>query len=396
MQLHVNASRQYLQPHDSLESQSFAPSQSATVRRRLAAISFRETCLHSLHGLAREVGVGTVLLKDEGQRSSLKSFKALGGAHAVIRLILSQASRALGREITPEELGSDPVREFAGTLTLTCATDGNHGRSVASAATRLGCRSVIYIHEGVSESRANAIRDQGAEVIRVTGNYDDSVAYAARSAAEHGWYIVSDTSWPGYEEIPVWVMQGYLVMVEEALAQAAQLGKTISHIFLQAGVGGYAAAVAAYVRNAGGAAFPRVIVVEPDLAACLYESSVRDESRKIAAAQATIMGMLECYEPSLIAWRILQKDAFAFMTISDRQCLRAMAKLAYPVIGDTPVESGESGAAGVAALLELAGAGRARELLGLDEQSVVLLFNTEAATDEQLYATLLRQALESS
>lgn len=394
MQLHVNSSRQYLHPHDTLEKESFAPALSASVRRRLEGIAYRETPLHRLSTLAKEVGVGAVLVKDEGQRSALKSFKALGGAHAVVRLVLAEASKAFGREVTPEELTSAPVKAFAGKLTLTCATDGNHGRSVASAATRIGCRSVIYVHEGVSASRAEAIRQQGAEVIRVTGNYDDSVVFAAKSAGEHGWFIVSDTSWPGYEEIPVWVMQGYLVMIDEALSQARELGQKISHIFLQAGVGGYAAAVSAYVRNLGGAAFPRIVVVEPDLAACLYESSVRDQALKIPAGPATVMGMLECYEPSMIAWRILQKDAYAFMTISDHQCLKAMATLAYPHGDDPQIEAGESGAAGVAALLELAGAVRARELLGLDDASVVLLFNTEAATDEELYARFLQQGLE--
>ncbi|OWJ98299.1 diaminopropionate ammonia-lyase [Pseudomonas sp. A46] len=371
---------------------AFSPRALDSVYANLACIDYQETPLFELNGLAWHLGVSKILVKDEGQRSSLRSFKALGGAHAVVKLVIQEVGKRLGISLQPSDLMREDVQTVARTLTLCCATDGNHGRSVAAAARVVGCRSVIFIHEGVSESRGQAIADQGAEVIRVSGNYDDSVEHATRMAEENSWYVVSDTSWPGYEAIPTWVMQGYLVMANEALNQARVLGKPITHVFLQAGVGGYAAAITAYLVNALGEQVPRIIVVEPENAACLYESAIKGECTRIEAHSSTIMGMLECYEPSLVAWRILSEHAAAFMTISDEVGLRAMAIMAYPLSGDMVIRGGESGAAGLAGLQAVAGSGEARQSLGLDENSVVLVFNTEGATDEALYESLLLKA----
>ncbi|MDH4582626.1 diaminopropionate ammonia-lyase [Pseudomonas sp. BN415] len=389
MRLYMNVTQT---PAASSAPDAFSPVALDSVYTNLALIDYQETPLYELRGLARRLGVSNILVKDEGQRSSLRSFKALGGAHAVVRLVLQEVGKRLGCSLQPSDLMREDVRAVARTLTLCCATDGNHGRSVAAAARVVGCRSVIFIHEGVSESRGQAIGDQGAEVIRVTGNYDDSVEHASRMAEENGWYVVSDTSWPGYEAIPTWVMQGYLVMANEALNQATALGKPVTHVFLQAGVGGYAAAITAYLVNALGEQAPRVVVVEPENAACLYASAVKRECTRIEARDSTIMGMLECYEPSLVAWRILSEHAAAFMTISDEAGLHGMARMAYPLSGDPVICGGESGAAGLAGLQSAANSDMARQSVGLDENSVVLLFNTEGATDEVLYESLLLKA----
>ncbi|WP_226506989.1 diaminopropionate ammonia-lyase [Pseudomonas sp. MWU16-30317] len=383
-------------------SQSLSVRQSATeafslgavesVQNHLTCIDYQQTPLYELNTLAGSLGLGSILLKDEGQRSSLRSFKALGGGHAVVRLVLQEVGNALGHRLGAADVNLPAVRAGAAGLTVTCATDGNHGRSVAAAARVVGCRSVIFVHEGVSQSRADAIKAQGAEVIRVPGNYDDSVAHASRMATDHGWHVVSDTSWPGYEHIPTWVMQGYLVMAKEAVEQSLRLGRSVTHVFLQAGVGGFAAAVSAYLTNALGEAAPRVIVVEPDKAACLYDSARNGHATRIAPQQATVMAMLECYEPSLIAWRILAKQASAFMTIPDEAGLRAMVAMAMPLGNDPVVQGGESGAAGLGGLQTILASAQAKQLLGLNADSVVLLFNTEGATDEALYESLLIKA----
>lgn len=373
-------------------TEAFSPDAVENVQRHLACVHYQQTPLYELNALARSLGVGSILVKDEGQRSSLRSFKALGGGHAVVRLVLHEVGSALGRRLDAADVNLPSVRAGAAALTVACATDGNHGRAVAAAARIVGCRSVIFVHEGVSESRADAIKAQGAEVIRVPGNYDDSVEYASRMATEHGWHVVSDTSWPGYEIIPTWVMQGYLVMAHEVVDQIQRLGQSVTHVFLQAGVGGFAAAVSAYLTNALGEAAPRIIVVEPDKAACLYESARNGWATRIVPQQATVMAMLECYEPSLIAWRILVKQASVFMTIADEAGLRAMAAMATPLGNDPVIKGGESGSAGLGGLQTLTASAQARQVLGLNTDSVVLLFNTEGATDEALYESLLSKA----
>ncbi|MFI7837006.1 diaminopropionate ammonia-lyase [Pseudomonas asiatica] len=362
------------------------------VRSHLECIDYDVTPLLSFQELAQSKGVGAIFVKDESRRSSLKSFKALGGAHAVVRVILQEASKHLSRKVAPQEILSPDVQLVAQSLTITCATDGNHGRSVAAACKVAGCRSVIFVHAGVSESRANAIASLGADVQRVTGSYDDSVTYATEAAQKNGWIVVSDTSWPGYEEIPTWVMQGYLVMADEIVQQVEASGRSLTHVFLQAGVGGFAAALAAYLTSVYGDLAPRIVVVEPEKAACIYESAVKGEATKIDHGEATVMAMLECYEPSMLAWRILRETVTAFMTISDEDALYAMAAMAREATLDPVVEGGESGAASLGGLLVALAHPEAKQSLGLNKDSVALVINTEGATDPELYAQLLAQA----
>lgn len=188
------------------------------------------TPLHMLPALAAASGVGSIAVKDEGYRLGLGSFKALGGSYAVIRLVLEEASRRLGRKVDIAEVDHPDVRAVAATMTVACATDGNHGRSVAQGARIVGAQAAIFIHARVSDERAAAIARYGARIIRVQGTYDDSVAEAARVAAEEGWLTVSDTSWPGYEHIPGLVMQGYTALVRECLRE---LPEPPTHVFLR-------------------------------------------------------------------------------------------------------------------------------------------------------------------
>jgi len=389
MHIHLNASTLFNAPLTANDQAAFGLSVVADVRRHLAYVPYQETSLHSLPNLAAALKVGTILVKDESERSSLGSFKALGGSHAVIRLVLAEASKQLGYGVPPEQLLDPEVAAIAASMTFTCATDGNHGRAVASGARIAGARSEIFVHSGVSASRIAAIEAEGAVVTQTPGNYDDSIAAVNDAALKHGWQVVSDTSWPGYEEVPASVMQGYLVMVDEAIEQAQAAGVAVTHVFLQAGVGGYAAAVAAHLALRLKDAVPYTIVVEPERASCLYDSAIAGHAKRIESSEPTIMAMLECYEPSTIAWRILERRAAAFTTITDSAAIAAMTTLAKPKGGDPQITSGESGGAGLAGLIEASRSAAVFQQLRLDAESVVLVFNTEGATDRALYEKLI-------
>lgn len=327
---------------------------------------YAPTPLLDLPAIAAVAGVRAVRLKDEAGRFGLGSFKALGGAYAVANLLANEFSRA----------GTKPAD-----ITVTCATDGNHGRAVAWGAQRLGCRCVIFVHETVSEGRVDAIAAYGAAVRRVGGTYDDAVREADRVAGEEGWFVVSDTSWPGYTEVPRDIMQGYRVMADEAADQFGHNPPT--HVFIQGGVGGVAAAVSAQMR-ARYAPAPAVIVVEPDKAACLLASAELGVPTAVAGNLDTVMAGLACGEPSLLAWQELERGAAAFMAVPDEAAIACMKLLA-----DQGIVAGESGVAGLAGFLLAAADLAAREGLGLGPDSQVLLFSTEGATDPALYSQLV-------
>ncbi|MCV9999285.1 diaminopropionate ammonia-lyase [Pararhizobium sp. YC-54] len=345
----------------------------------------RATPLISLASIAAETKVANVLVKDEGQRLGLGSFKALGGAYAVMTLFKRTLEERLGEEVSVAQLTSPRAREPAAGMTFCCATDGNHGKSVAAGARILGCRSVIFVHEGVTAARAEAI---GAdEVIRVPGNYDRSVDEAERVAMERDWCLVSDTSWEGYEEIPSLVAQGYTVLAEEALTQIGAAGiAPPTHVFLQAGVGGFASSISLHLSEALGERGIKTVIVEPDRAACLFVSAEAGRLTSFSPVESTIMAMLECYTPSLVAWRILNATASAFLTVTEEEAKIAMRRLAAH---RPPIVAGESGAAGLAGYLSVATDPEARSRLGLTEQSRVLLINTEGATDPASYESIV-------
>lgn len=346
--------------------------------------SYRPTPLHNLAALAQRLGVASVEVKDESGRFGLGSFKALGGAYAVVCLARHFLERELGRQVSPQELLDPDLRSRLRTLTVGCATDGNHGKSVAAGAHLLGLRARIYVHEGVSQERVEAIARHGAEMVVVKGNYDEAVDFATQECQAHGWTIVSDTSWAGYEDIPRTVMQGYTTMVHEL---ASQLRGKPTHVFLQAGVGGFAAAMAAAITlNIETRA--KFVLVEPDRAACLFASNRAGACVAVPAQEATVMSMLECYRPSDIAWEMLAPVATAFMTVSENQAIDAMRTLARDGAG-VQLVSGESGAAGAAGLIAACAAPALREALGIDGQSRILLFSTEGATAPSIYQQLV-------
>lgn len=354
---------------------------------------YAPTPLVSLPAMAAKAGVAEIQFKEEGGRFGLGSFKALGGAYAVLRLLAREIAKAKDiPEPSAEDIVAGKYADIVSQLTVCCATDGNHGRSVAWGAQRFGCRCVIFIHATVSEGRKEAIEAYGAEVRRCAGNYDDSVREAQETATREDWFVVSDTSYPGYTEIPKDVMQGYELMAAEA---ADTLGTPPTHIFIQTGVGGLAAAVAAQFARRYGPEAPRVILADPDQSACWLETIRESKPTAVEGDLDTLMAGLACGEVSLLAWDVLEPLTFAVMSVADPDAVAVMRALANPEGGDPPVAAGESAVAGLAAFLAAAENEEARAALGIDANSRILCFGTEGDTDAALFKTLVgRSAAE--
>ena len=351
---------------------------------------YEMTPTRSLAPIARACRVESVFYKDESPRFGLESFKALGGAYAVARLLQRRVGEHLGRPVSTEELTSGAHRAITGTLTVVSATDGNHGRSVAAGAAMFGCRSVILIHAGVSEARAKAIAARGAEVVRIDGNFDDSVRAASRLATQDGWALVADTSSHGGEAACIDVMHGYTVMVGEALDQIlAQDLEPPTHVFVQGGVGGLAAAACAHTWHVLAERAPIIVVVEPERADCLYQSAKAGRPTPSAGDLNTVMAGLACGEVSEFAWQVLSEGAEFFARISDNAAIAAMRLLADEERAGARIVAGESAGAGLAGFMSAAADAESRRLLRIDRGSRILVFGTEGATDPELYATLL-------
>ncbi len=361
-----------------------SPADFATAQAEITAWEgYEPTPLYNLQALSAAIGLGSIHYKDEGPRFGLGSFKALGGAYAGLRVL----QRELGGDATLADIRAGRHADAVAGITLASATDGNHGRSLAWGAQRFGAPCQIYIHRDVSETRAAAMRDLGAIVTRIDGDYDASVDQIRADAAANGWFVVSDTSWEGYTQAPKDVMAGYGVMVHEII-QDLTLAPT--HVFLQGGVGGLAAAVAAMLRQHYGAIAPRVVVVEPELAACLFDSAKAGELTNFAISEETLMAGLSCGEPSGLAWAVLREQASDCITIPESIVAPTMQLLGRPLEGDLPITAGESAVAGLAAVIA-ATTGAMKTTLGLSASSRVLLIGSEGATDAGIYAQLMAQ-----
>lgn len=355
-------------------------------------LSGQPTPARSLPGLARALRVASLTVKDESCRSSLGSFKALGAPNALVKLI---QRRWPGSQWSGPDLLAGRHAEALDRFVVISATDGNHGRALAAAAKSIGCRCVIVLHAHVSSEREQAIAAFGAEIVRISGNYDESVAEAARLARQNGWEVVSDTSYEGYEEVPRDVMQGYGVMANELLS-TARPGSDCpwTHVFLQGGVGGMAAGIVSGFWDRYGERRPRFIVVEPEQADCLLQSAVQGRPARATGSVDSVMAGLACGETSPLAWRFLQPAVDLFMTISDPQAEAAMRTLASGEHGDVPIVAGESGVAGLAALAALNDDPEGRAAAGLDSDSRVLIINTEGDTAPSVYAGIVGRSAQ--
>jgi diaminopropionate ammonia-lyase len=358
----------------------------AEARRCISAWpGYGPTPLIGLPGLAADLGLGGLHYKQEGDRFGLRSFKPLGGAYAVQRCLMGEVAARTGRDdIDPREILDRDHAEIVSGVTVTAATDGNHGRSVAWGARMFACRCVIYINEAVTPAREQAIAAYGAEVRRHPGSYDDAVHQAFETARREGWHVIPDTSDGQIVEAPRDVTQGYGVMAAEAIEQLPG-GIPPTHVFLQAGVGGMAAAACAEFWRAFGSDRPTTILVEPEQAACWFASLANGRPTAVTGDIDSFMSGLACGEISELAWEILQPGAHAAMVIADQAAEVAMRLLAEGRRDDPPLVGGESGVAGLAGLVTAALDPDARRTLGLDQASRVMVFGSEGATDEEMY-----------
>jgi diaminopropionate ammonia-lyase len=352
---------------------------------------YAPTPVHTLQALARELDLAEILYKDEARRFGLGSFKALGGAYAVLKVLQGELQSATGTSVSLADIRAGKHAEAVSQITVASATAGNHGRSLAWGAQQAGCQCKIFIHAGVGDARKQVMESFGAEVIRVDGNYDDSVRIAAEQAEKNGWLIVSDTSYPGYTERPRFIKAGYTVIGDEFLEQLN--GRPLpTHILLQTGCGGLAAGVAAGLWDALGPKLPRIIVVEPDRAPCLLLSARNGQPTNYRITDESMMVGLSCGDVSLLAWDIVSRCASDYLAITDDGIPPAMRLLASRKAWAGRIVGGESGVAGLAALIDAARDQNMRGKLGLDAQSRIMLIGSEGATSPDIYAKIVGEA----
>lgn len=363
----------------------FGPGERSVMDAEANASAFREisswedyepTPLLPLPHLAKALGIGALWYKDEGNRLGLGSFKALGGAYGVFRVLKGEIEGGGAGPASSADIRAGRYDDTVRPVTVTCASLGNHGRSLAWGAAMFGCRAVVFLPDDTAPDRIRAIEGLGARIAPVRGTYDDAVAMAAARAEEEGWFVVSDTAYPGYEEVPRYIMQGYTVMAREALAQLGERNRP-THVFAQAGVGGLAAAVTGFLWEELGPERPRVTVVEPTEADCLFETALAGRLRPSRGSLSTAMSCLACRDPSTLAWRILEGGADAFLTVPDYAAERMVERLARGRGGDPPIRSQPSGVAGLAGLVAATFEPTLSGPLDLGENSVVLLFGSE-------------------
>ena len=372
------------QPDGGPVPEFLTPERARQVRRFHESFpEYAPTPLAELPGAAQRLGLGRIWVKDESKRFGLNAFKVLGGSWAMGRVLAGE----LGVESADFHLLTAPqVREKLGERTFVTATDGNHGRGVAWSASRFGQKSVVYMPAGSARERLENIRAAGAEASIIQGNYDDAVRLANRMAGERGWILVQDTAWPGYEEIPRAIMEGYCTMGLEALEQLPEIP---THIFLQAGVGSMAGAMAGLFTAAWGKDTPVITIVEPNKADCLFRTARADDGKChiVTGVMDTIMAGLACGEPCSLAWDVLKNCARHFISCPDIAAAQGMRLLAREGI-----VSGESGAAAFGCVAELMtdpDLADLRGALGLDGNSRVLFFSTEGDTDRENYRAIL-------
>ena len=326
---------------------------------------YNPTPLISLNKLSKELNLKNIFYKDEHKRFDLKSFKALGGAYAV-----------------------EKVTKGNKDIVVATATAGNHGRSVAWGAKRLGLKCIIFISEFVSDARAEAMSKLGAEVIKVKGNYEKSLIECIKQSTENNWQIVQDVAWENYMIVPKYTMAGYTVMMKEIVEQVNN--EKISHIILQAGVGGMAAAmvagIARYLEN-----IPTIIVVEPDSAACVMESLKTGKIEKIDIKRESLMGGMSCGEVSLVPWEILKNSVKHCISLPDDDIAKTMKLLGNSSFSEEKIIAGENAAPGVISLIASCEDEGIKERLQLNKKSNVLLFGCEGDTDQKMYQKLINQ-----
>lgn len=345
---------------------------------------YQPTPLVSLPALATHLGVKAILVKDESKRFGLNAFKVLGGSYALGR----QLAKHLNVDIAEIDLKTVSSKLEA-PLTFATATAGNHGTGVAWAAREMGQQAVVYMPKGSPQASVDRIRGLGAECIVTEVNYDDTVRLANDTAQTNGWMLVQDTAWDGYEEIPTWISQGYMTMADEAVEQVEQLGfDAPSHVILQAGVGAMAGGVLGYLADRLDPTKFDTIIAEPKAADCIYRSGISEAGNmvNVTGDLGSIMAGLACGEPNPVTWPILRDCSRYFIAVEDNVSATGMRMYGNPLAGDQAITSGESGAITLGALNEIV---KHNGHVGLNEESVVLLFSTEGDTNPERYRRIV-------
>ncbi len=350
---------------------------------------FEKTPLHHLEALSSYIDVEKIMIKDESYRFDLNAFKVLGGIYAIAQYVANKLGRNI-EELSFEQLKTPEVRVQVGNLTFISTTDGNHGRGVAWAARELGFQARIYMPAGSATERLLHIKSEGAFAEITTMNYDDTVRYTSQLALENGWVLIQDTMWQGYDEIPLWIMQGYTTLVQEIVEQIQQAP---THVFLQAGVGSFAGAVVAFLQQYYEQDITFVLV-EPHVANCYYESFKKntDQFVTVGGEMQTIMAGLACGEPNPQAWQILKAYTKISISCEEEIAATGMRVLGNPLATDTRIIAGESGAAPFGCFYEIMTNEQYKELkhaLHLNEQARVLFINTEGDTDKESYREIV-------
>ncbi len=345
---------------------------------------YAETPLVELKELAKYLGLKDLFVKDESHRFGLNAFKVLGGSFTIGQYIANKLAKNI-EELPYRTLISDEIKKELGEITFITATDGNHGRGIAWTAEQLKQKAIVYMPKGSAQERVDKIRAHGAFCEVTEMNYDDTVRFCNDLAEKNGYVMVQDTSWEGYEDLPRWIMQGYMTMAYEAYLKLKEQNKKPTHIFLQAGVGSLASAVTGFFSSVYPDDKPVITIVEPDKAACLYKTAEADdgELHPVTGEMNTIMAGLACGEPVTIGWGVLHANCENFLSVPDATAAHGMRVLGNPLKGDERIISGESGAATagvVSQIMKFEELKEMKEKLKLDENSVVLCFSTEGDT----------------
>ncbi|MPQ32959.1 diaminopropionate ammonia-lyase [Clostridium estertheticum] len=354
---------------------------------------YKITPIHSLKELSKELGVSNIWVKDESYRFGLNAFKVLGGSYAVGKYLADKLNMDIS-ELSFEKLRSKEIKEKLGDITFVTATDGNHGRGIAWAARQLGQKSVVFMPKGSSEVRLSNIRKEGAEASITDLNYDDAVRLANKYADEHNGVMVQDSAWEGYTDIPTWIMQGYATLIDEAIEQIKEEGDILTHVFLQVGVGSFAGSIQGYLAAEFGADRPITTIVEPNEAACIF-NSIKEKDGKphaVTGYMPTIMAGLACGEPNIVSFGILRDYADMYISCPDYVTARGMRMLGNPLKGDPKVISGESGAVCLGMVSLILGDDNLKEIaekLKLNKDSKILVISTEGDTDPISYKNIV-------
>lgn len=354
---------------------------------------YEKTPLRNLKNLAEEIGLKGFFVKDESYRFGLNAFKVLGGSYCIGNYLAEKIGLDIN-ELSYEKLISEEIKAKVGEITFTTATDGNHGRGIAWTANQLKQKANIFMPKGTTQERLNNILKENAKAAIYEWNYDECVHQADKYAKENDGVMVQDTSWPGYEKIPAWIMQGYMTMAYETYQELKKINQLPTHIFLQAGVGSFAAAITGFFANVMKDNLPIIIIVEPDKANCLYRTAKANDGNlhNVEGDLNSIMAGLCCGEPATIAWKIISSYAKFFISVDDTYAAHGMRVLGNSLKDDSKIISGESGAVTSGVVHKLMNdelLAEYKEMIGLNEDSTVLCFSTEGDTDKLNYRKIV-------